>query len=664
MLSHFKNVEKSLSKGNRNRASESVKLLPTGKYRILPERKSLHEDLEKEAERTVQGECAAQKRLSEAQVEVDRGEWERRNADIALCETTRHLESQRVELYQANQRADQAQREKSWLLGELDTRNKRLSGRSRKKLPRTWRLTQKLLVRSWKSSSIEVWWALYATEWESFYSESAFSSDSGIAGQGEFLERCTRIRWSWNSEQHWIIACSLIHGNHWVHQETLEGLLGTYWVPHETFLKIYLLDTGHPQHSCKTQRIWHHLLADWSQLVQVKLLNKSKNWEEPQDCTIPTPRFARSHGTWNPLYRTGGTYNQNCTMENPRNRSSDLHFDYFPDPEDFQCWKVNFKTEVSSHWGCPTIAMLWIKEVEIAKSVDDLVTSQTIEGRDFNPLEWLMRQRPLDWRGSSLISTSEESQCRRAACSKARHFFFTNKTDYFHDLWPFSSNWSLWCSSRPIRPLKGFLARRWHSRFRNKMGSSFIISKWNTQRKHPGRFVQVENTRFCSASVCVGIVRTRDHTKQRTTLVFQNEDISKTSCWSEDEDAKLQSPERNSGKRSSNQETQKGRKASAERKESVRKETRVFFVMIPSLETDATQTDGNKPQKSSFPTDISLKSESGCTYGEKCRFRLVEVDRQSSEKSKKSGVKGSIAFFWKSLLNWVVCLKILSRIHH
>ena len=178
------------------------------------------------------------------QSEIDRGEWERRNADIALYETTRHLESQRVEPYQANQCADQAQREKSWLLGELDTRNKRLSGRSRKRLRNNWRITKNLQARSWKSSSIEVWWVLHATERENFYSESAFGSDSGIARQCEFLERCTRIRWSWNSEQHWIIACSLIHGNHSVHQETLEGLLRTYWVPQETFLKIYLLDTA------------------------------------------------------------------------------------------------------------------------------------------------------------------------------------------------------------------------------------------------------------------------------------------------------------------------------------------------------------------------------------------------------------------------------------
>ena len=45
-------------------------------------------------------ECAAQRRLSE------------RNSDIALYETNRELESQRLELYQANPWADHAQREK------------------------------------------------------------------------------------------------------------------------------------------------------------------------------------------------------------------------------------------------------------------------------------------------------------------------------------------------------------------------------------------------------------------------------------------------------------------------------------------------------------------------------------------------------------------------
>ena len=62
--------------------------------------------------------------LSEAQAEIDRKERERRNTDIALYESSRQLESQKMELYQANQLTDQAQREKSWLSGELVLRNR------------------------------------------------------------------------------------------------------------------------------------------------------------------------------------------------------------------------------------------------------------------------------------------------------------------------------------------------------------------------------------------------------------------------------------------------------------------------------------------------------------------------------------------------------------
>ena len=45
------------------------------------------------------------------------------------------------------------------------------------------------------------------------------------------------------------------------------------------------------------------------------------------------------------------------------------------------------------------------------------------------------------------------------------------------------------------------------------------------------------------------------------------------------------------------------------------------------------------------PVCLNYKSESGCTYGEKCRFRHEEVDGQPSEKSKKSGVKDQLPFW-------------------
>ena len=46
-----------------------------------------------------------------------------RNSDVALYETGMQFQSQRMELYQANQLTDQTRREKSWLCDEVEMRN-------------------------------------------------------------------------------------------------------------------------------------------------------------------------------------------------------------------------------------------------------------------------------------------------------------------------------------------------------------------------------------------------------------------------------------------------------------------------------------------------------------------------------------------------------------
>ena len=48
---------------------------------------------------------------------------------------------------------------------------------------------------------------------------------------------------------------------------------------------------------------------------------------------------------------------------------------------EFQSWKVNFKNEVCTRTADPQITVHWIKEVEIAKSIDELMTSRSIVGR-------------------------------------------------------------------------------------------------------------------------------------------------------------------------------------------------------------------------------------------------------------------------------------------
>ena len=57
---------------------------------------------------------------------------------------------------------------------------------------------------------------------------------------------------------------------------------------------------------------------------------------------------------------------------------------------EFQSWKVNFKTEVCSKTANPQMTLHWIKEVEIAKSIDELMTSRSIVGRtDFPDFDML-----------------------------------------------------------------------------------------------------------------------------------------------------------------------------------------------------------------------------------------------------------------------------------
>ena len=109
------------------------------------------------------------------------------------------------------------------------------------------------------------------------------------------------------------------------------------------------------------------------------LAERAHNLERnTQNCAIFTPRLARKFSTRNPPSHADGVYPQNSMVEQPRNQVSVMHFDKFPDPSKFQCWKTSFKTEACSCCGYPSEAMLWIKEV--VESVDDLWTSRSIGG--------------------------------------------------------------------------------------------------------------------------------------------------------------------------------------------------------------------------------------------------------------------------------------------
>ena len=77
---------------------------------------------------------------------------------------------------------------------------------------------------------------------------------------------------------------------------------------------------------------------------------------------------------------SGGDSSNNYGADQQRLHISDLHFDKFPTPATFACWKMSFKTEVCTCSQFPTEAMQWIKEVELVDSVDELGSSFSIRG--------------------------------------------------------------------------------------------------------------------------------------------------------------------------------------------------------------------------------------------------------------------------------------------
>ena len=104
-------------------------------------------------------------------------------------------------------------------------------------------------------------------------------------------------------------------------------------------------------------------------------VEKSENPEQNQDLRCQSGPSAKDS-----VIFCGGDSSKNYGADQQRLQILDLHFDKFPTPATFACWKIRFKTEVCTCSQFPTEAMQWIKEVEMVESVDELKNSSSIRG--------------------------------------------------------------------------------------------------------------------------------------------------------------------------------------------------------------------------------------------------------------------------------------------
>ena len=178
---------------------------------------------------------------------------------------------------------------------------------------------------------------------------------------------------------------------------------------------------------------------------------------------------------------------------------------------EFRSWKVAFRTGVCLRTADPQINMLWIKEVEIAKLIDELVTSRSIMERtdcpDFDMQDAMIAsavKRHLDTHLHLRWRVCVEG----AACSKIRPIL-TRKTNCLHDLRAFPCNWSLWSGTRTRKLVLCKFTERRCPRVRRYVGSSSIITKRNAFRCDPRKIVQVKTAGLWSPSDRLGFVRPR-----------------------------------------------------------------------------------------------------------------------------------------------------------
>ena len=118
--------------------------------------------------------------------------------------------------------------------------------------------------------------------------------------------------------------------------------------------------------------------------------------------TIPMPTFATKPST------TSSTMPmelpQNFLVGQRRHQISKLQFDEVPNPQSFSVWKSQFKTQVTTCSDFQSDATLWIKEVEMVDSLDELKSSRSFYGKDFPNFEMP---------DAKIASAHQNSQCKK-----------------------------------------------------------------------------------------------------------------------------------------------------------------------------------------------------------------------------------------------------------
>ena len=161
--------------------------------------------------------------------------------------------------------------------------------------------------------------------------------------------------------------------------------------------------------------------------------------------------------------------------------------------------------------------MLWIKEVEMVESVNDLKSSRSVRG---------IRMPNFEVLDAKIASALNRGQSGGTESPKGRPFP-PRKTDRSPDLRVLQEHWSQRFCRELCRPIYSCFLKSRYSGIRFDMGRNSIINDANPIWWRLGRNVQTKNTRVWETQDRIGIVQDGDSSEESWTWWSQIEDNGK-----------------------------------------------------------------------------------------------------------------------------------------
>ena len=427
------------------------------------------------------------------------------------------------------------------------------------------------------------------------------------------------------------------------------------------------------------------------EMLRSSTAEKNKNQTPVQDQRCQSGPSAR-----NSVIFSDRRFSKDYWADQQRMQISDLHFDKFPNPATFACWKIGLKTEVCTCSQFPTEAMLWIKEVEMVESVDDLKSSCSVtrtQGPDFEVLDEkiasALNRIIHNTRFKKKISLEEMKAHKEDRFLRGRqiahlineYFRVTgandsveNYADLFaialrnDDIQEFDSKWDGILLSMTQIPSDDILEGLYKLRIRESEKLQTVLELYNMevhQRKAGLDYHRLktmvkrsieQNLRMKNFEARNGNFETSAVVKNQRTK--QREQRRLGDCWqckpngqcSEQDNCSFRHDINKRGKMTQSNTSQNSVMQQNERKASRTRSPRGRspsgkMARLPCKDYLKGTCTTSFCEKWHPPECLFYKSENGCRIGEKCSCAHRQVDEQPGKRSKKNGDKSALAMF-------------------